>query len=129
MIETIFNDKPALCRIFNIVVGCKVRSRNLNFQLRPYEGSFYILISPKRFGVSNIRSTVHVETNELSQLQIRELASGTHYINHLSCPEKLRKFILSKKWINENDRYKKLREMTNKKERLESEIYRTTFFN
>ena len=129
MIESVFKDKPALCRIFNIVVGCKVRSRNLDYQLLPYEDSFYILISPKKFGVSNIRSTVHIEINELTQLQIRELASGTHYINRLSHPEELRRFILSKKWINENERYKKIKKMINEKERLESEIYKTTFFN
>lgn len=127
LLDKIYADKPAMCRVFNTLVGSKLRSVNLDFQQRPYEGSYYILISPKKFGISNVRSTVHIETNDLAQLIIRELGNGTHYINRVN--EKLSKFVMQKGWVDSKLRSKEIKELEYKKRQIESKLLGVRYFN
>ena len=127
LLDKIYADKPAMCRVFNTLVGCKLRSKNLDFQQRPYEGSYYILISPKKFGINNIRSTVHIEVDDLAQLLIRELGGGTHYVNRIN--DKLSKFVLQKGWVDNKLRSKEIRELEYKKRQIEQKLLGVRYFN
>ena len=127
LLDKIYADKPAMCRVFNILVGSKLRSANLDFQQRPYEGSYYILISPKKFGINNVRSTVHIEIDDLAQLQIRELAFGTHYIKVIN--EKLSKFVMQKGWVDDKLRSKEIKELEYKKWQIEQKLLGVRYFN
>jgi hypothetical protein len=127
LLDKIYADKPAMCRVFNTLVGSKLRSVNLDFQQRPYEGSYYILISPKKFGINNVRSTVHIEIDDLAQLQIRELGGGTHYINVIN--EKLSKFVMQKGWVDSKLRSKKINELEYKKRQIEKKLLGVRYFN
>jgi len=127
LLDNIYADRPAMCRVFNTLVGCKLRSVNLDFNKIPYEGNYYILISPKKFGTNKVRSTVHIEINDLAQLLIRELGGGTHYLNRVN--EKVSKFVIQKGWVDIKLRSKEINELEYKKWRIEKKLVGVRYFN
>ena len=108
VLKEIYNDKSAMCRIFNIVTGEKFKSRDLIFESRrnKYHG-YWIRVLCKNF--NRCRDTIHIQIDEDVQVSIDLLSSGTHYCNNWKLDHnKLAKFLSKKGWI---DNYKRRKEI------------------
>jgi hypothetical protein len=127
LISQIYSDKTAMCQIFNLITNSDFKIKDLDFTLKEHKTGSFIVVSPLMSKSIEINSIIHIELDPFSQVRVRELVNGTHYVNHFS--KKLSGFLMSKGWISENLRCNRINKLMIDKAIIEEKLNRLIYFH